>query len=121
MISFGPVVGVLLGDVRRGRDEIVDHPQIRAGLVRGHFDRRGPVGQGPGEEPAGRGSVPLLGQQHVDDLPVLVDRPVQVPPPASDLDVGLVHEPPVAAACRSGRAASANSGVNRCTHRYTVT
>src|SRR5215204_2598900 len=53
------------------------------------------MGQGPGEEPAGRGGVPLLGQQHVDDLPVLVDRPVQVPPPAGDLDVSLIDEPPV--------------------------
>src|SRR5215204_3444529 len=56
------------------------------------------MGQGPGEEPAGRGGVPLLGQQHVDDLPVLVDRPVQVAPTAGYLDVGLVDEPPVA--CR---------------------
>ena len=29
------------------------------------------------------------------------------------------HRPPTA--CRHGRAASANSGANRCTHRYTVT
>jgi hypothetical protein len=43
---------------------------------------------------AGRG-VPLLGQQHVDDLAVLVDRPIQVPPLAGDLDVGLIDEPAV--------------------------
>jgi hypothetical protein len=29
-------------------------------------------------------------------MPVLVDRPVQVPRPAGDLDVGLVYEPAVA-------------------------
>jgi hypothetical protein len=40
--------------------------------------------------------VPLLGEEHVDDLPVLVDRRVPVPPPAGDLDVGrLVNERPV--------------------------
>jgi hypothetical protein len=39
--------------------------------------------------------LPLLGQHDVDDLPVLVDRPVQIPPPAGDLDVGLIDEPPV--------------------------
>jgi hypothetical protein len=33
---------------------------------------------------------------HVDDLPELVDRPIQVDPPPGDPDVGLVHVPPVA-------------------------
>jgi hypothetical protein len=33
--------------------------------------------------------------KHVDDLPELVDRPVQVRPPARDRHVGLVDEPPV--------------------------
>jgi hypothetical protein len=33
---------------------------------------------------------------HVDDLPELVDRPVEVHPPAGHLHVGLVHEPAVA-------------------------
>ena len=51
--------------------------------------------QSPDVEPAGSGGVPLFGQQDVDDLPVLVDRPVQVLPPAGHLDVGLVDEPPV--------------------------
>jgi hypothetical protein len=50
---------------------------------------------GAGEEsPRGR-QVPLLGHQHVNDLPELVDRPVQIDPPASDLDVGLVDKPPI--------------------------
>jgi hypothetical protein len=30
------------------------------------------------------------------DLPELVDRPVEVHPPAGELDVGLVHVPAVA-------------------------
>jgi hypothetical protein len=54
------------------------------------------VAQSAGEEPAGGDGVPLLGQQHVDDLPVLVDGPVQVSPPAGDFDVGLIDEPAVA-------------------------
>jgi hypothetical protein len=33
--------------------------------------------------------------KHIDDLPVLVDRSVEVGPAAGDLDVGLVDEPPV--------------------------
>jgi hypothetical protein len=30
---------------------------------------------------------------HVDDLPELVDRPVDIAPAASDLHIGLVHAP----------------------------
>jgi hypothetical protein len=79
VIGFDPVVAVLLGDVRGGRDQFVQHPRVRAGLVGGHLDRRRAVPQCPDEEPACGGGVPLFGQQHVDDLPVLVDRPVQIP------------------------------------------
>jgi hypothetical protein len=45
------------------------------------------------EEPAGRLDVSPRGHEHVDDLPELVNRPVDVAPVASDLHVGLVHEP----------------------------
>ena len=60
------------------------------------------MGQGAGEEAAGGGGVPVLGQQHVDDLPVLVDRLVQVALPAGDLDVDLVDEPAVAGGVPEG-------------------
>ena len=95
MISFNTIIGVLLGHVGRGRNQFVDHPQVRAGPVGGHLDRRRPLRQRSGEEPAGGRGVPLLGEHDVDDLPVLVDRPVQIPPPASDPHVGLIDEPPV--------------------------
>ncbi len=45
------------------------------------------------EEDAGGGQVAPGGQPHVDDLPVLVDGPVEVCPSSVDLDVGLVDEP----------------------------
>jgi hypothetical protein len=51
----------------------------------------------------------------VDDLAKLVDRAVDVAPPASDLDVGLVGEPAVPDRVAGRRAASASSGVNSCT------
>jgi hypothetical protein len=35
------------------------------------------------------------GQQHVDDLAMLIDRPIQIGPLTGDLQVGLVDEPPV--------------------------
>ena len=73
--------------MRGSRDQVVKDPQVRAGLVGSHLDRRRPMGQRTGEEQAGGRGVPLIGQQDVDDLPVLVDGPVQAPPPAGDLDV----------------------------------
>jgi hypothetical protein len=73
------------------------------------------------EEPARRVAVPPGGGADADDLPDLVDRPVQVDPPTGDLDLGLVYMPAVADPCRPNRAASASSGVNRSTQRCTVT
>jgi hypothetical protein len=37
---------------------------------------------------------------------VLIDRSVQVPPPAGDLDVGLIDEPPI-----TGRATARTGGI----------
>jgi hypothetical protein len=42
-----------------------------------------------------RAEVPALGDEYVDDLSVLVHRPIDVPPHPGDLHVGLVNEPPV--------------------------
>jgi hypothetical protein len=83
MIGFDPVVRKLLGHMHRVRPEFFHHAQVRAGLVGGDLHWRWAVGERAGEEEAGRRGVALLGQQHVDDLPVLVDRPVQIPPPAA--------------------------------------
>jgi hypothetical protein len=47
------------------------------------------------EEPAGRFGVPPAGDEQVDDLPELVDRPVHVAPLAGDLHVGLVDLPTI--------------------------
>ena len=38
-------------------------------------------------------SVATAKDQNVDDLAVLVDRPVDVTPDAGDFDVGLIYEP----------------------------
>ena len=46
-----------------------------------------------GEEPRGGLQVTPLGHEHVDDLPVLVNGPVDVPPDPGDLHVGLIDEP----------------------------
>src|SRR5215207_3651097 len=94
---------------------------VRAGQVGGYLDRRRPTPQGAGEEPAGRRSIPVLGQQHVDDLAVLVDRPVQVPPAAGHLDVGLVHEPAVAGGVPERSGGVGEQRGEPLPHRYTVT
>jgi hypothetical protein len=73
------------------------------------------------EESAGSREIPLLGDQNIDHLPELVDRPVQISPPPSNLDVGLITNQRSPGACRHGRAASINNGAQRCTHRKTVT
>jgi hypothetical protein len=88
VIGFDRVVGVLLHDGPRLGHELVEHPRVRRGSVGGHRGR-----QCPGEEPAGGRHVPLRRGQDVDDLSVLVDRPIQVHPSSGDLQVGLVDEP----------------------------
>src|ERR1035441_10656970 len=53
---------------------------------------------GTGEEPRRSLGIASLRHEHVDDLAVLVDSPVDIPPAAGDLHVGLVNEPTVAGA-----------------------
>jgi hypothetical protein len=117
VIGFNWVVGVLLHHVPRLGHDLVEHPRVRRGPVGGHLG--GPPGcvQRPGKEPSGRRQIPLRRGENIDDLPVLVDRPVQVHPLPSDLEIGLVHEPAIPRDVPARRAASINSGVNRCTHR----
>jgi hypothetical protein len=42
----------------------------------------------------GCGRLPVRRDEHVDDLPVLVDGPIHVPPDSIDPHVGFVDEPP---------------------------
>jgi hypothetical protein len=54
------------------------------------------------EEAMGCLGVAPRGDEDVDDLPELVDGPVDVPPVASDLHVGLVDLPAIADAVAAG-------------------
>ena len=47
------------------------------------------------EERACRGDIPVLGDEHVNDLAVPVERTAHVSPDAVDLHVGLIDKPPV--------------------------
>jgi hypothetical protein len=93
--------------VLRRRQQFVQHAEVGCRLVGRDLDRPRDLPQRPREEPASRRRIPLLGGQHVDDLPELVDRPVQVTPPTADLDIRLIHPPPVA-----GRLPAGTSGVS---------
>jgi hypothetical protein len=73
VIGFDRIVSVLLGDMTGRRHQLIEHPWVGGRAVSGHLDRGRPVLQGVGEELPGGRQVPLLGDQHVDDLPELVD------------------------------------------------
>ena len=96
MIGLDAVVGIPFHVVPRRRDQLVEHPRIDGRRVGDHLRwchlQRG---QRPAEEPAGSIPVATLRYEHVDDLPVLVDGPIDVTPYALDLDAGRIHEPPV--------------------------
>jgi hypothetical protein len=102
MIGFDAVVGVLLEDMARGGQQLVEHSRVGGCPVGSDLTRVRAALQGVGEEPAGGRQLPLFGRQHVDDLAELVDRPLQIGPASSHFDVGLVHEPPIPAGTSTG-------------------
>ena len=80
VICLNRIIPVLLDDVALGGQHVVEHARVSRGSVGAHLDRARAVCQGAGEEPASSREIPLLGPQHVDDLPELIDRPVQIDP-----------------------------------------
>ena len=95
VIGFDGFVGVLLHHVPRLGNQLVEDPRVGRGPVGGHLRRPSRRAQGPGEEPAGRRKIPLRRGQNINDLPILVDRPLHVHPAPGELQVGLVDEPAV--------------------------
>src|ERR1019366_1586893 len=61
--------------------------------VGGDLSRRSMGADRIGEERSRRPEVTLLGHEHVDDLPVLVNGPVDVSPGTGDLHIRLIDEP----------------------------
>jgi hypothetical protein len=80
MISLHAVVAVLLGDVPRGRHERVDDAGVDRRPVGGDLDRRRAVREGAGEERPRSTGIAALRDEDVDDLPLLIDRAVEVGP-----------------------------------------
>jgi hypothetical protein len=103
VVALDAVAGVLLGSMPRRWEHLVQHDRVRRCSVgdhlhRGHLRR----GDGPFEEPAGRGDVTPRGDEHVNNLAELIDRPVHIPPSPSDLHIGLVHEPAISYSVPAG-------------------
>ena len=76
VIGFDRVISVLLGDMTGSGHQLVEHSRVGSRVISGDLNRRRPVFQGASEESPGGRQIPLLGDQHVDDLPELVDGPV---------------------------------------------
>jgi hypothetical protein len=96
MVSLNPVVGVPIGAMPRRRQQLVHHDRVGRRLIGHHLDGSDPGrADGPLEEPAGRPDVAPPGDEHVNDLAELVDRPVHVAPLAGDLHIGLVDLPAI--------------------------
>jgi len=85
-----------------GRHQLLDHSWVGRCPVGAHLGRVEAVLQGAGEEPASGRQVPLLGDQDVNDLAVLVDCPVQLDPPPDDFHICLVDEPAIARCMPAG-------------------
>jgi hypothetical protein len=117
MICFDQVIAVLLGEMAGSGHQLVEHTRIGRCFVRRHRARVCAVIESLGKELAGGRQVTILRHQYVDDLAILVDRPVQVDPAPGNLHIRFVDNHRKPGTCRQGRAALINNGVNRCTQR----
>ena len=96
MIGFYSVVGVGLGPVPGTGSQLIENTWVHRRLVGGDFygqDFGG--GQRPDEETPSCDTIPPRTDIHVDDLPELIDRPIDVAPAIGHLDRGFVHPPAV--------------------------
>jgi len=95
MICFDGVVRVLLGEVAGRAQQLIEHPRVRRRPIGAHLGGAWTVLEGTDEKLASGRQIPLLGYQDIDDLAILVDRPVQLDPAPGDVDIPLINEPPI--------------------------
>ena len=95
MISFDGIVRILLHDVARGRQQFIKDPRVGRRPISAHLDWVWAVGEGTGKGSASGRQIPLLGYQDIDDLAILIDRPIQINPAPGDFDIDLIDEPPI--------------------------
>ncbi len=102
MVVLDPVVRILLGVVNRLGDQLIDNAKQGRSQIGGDFSGPPVVAKGGGEEPCSGSDVTSFRHVHVNDLAVLIECSVHIAPDTGDLDVGLVHEPPVADTVTAG-------------------
>src|ERR687894_2600812 len=95
MIGLDRIIPVLLHDMAYGRQQLIEHSRISRCPVGAHLAWARAVLKSSGEEPAGGRPVPVLRHQHINDLPELVDRPVEVDPLSGNLDIRFIDEPSI--------------------------
>ena len=95
MIGFDGVVGILLHDVARGRQQLIEYTWVGRRSISAHLGWTWAMLQGMGEESASGRQIPILRDKDVDDLAILVDRSIQIDPAPGDLDIWLIDEPPI--------------------------
>src|SRR6266487_5528848 len=76
MIGLDRVVRIPLHGVQRRGDQFIEHPHVGRSAVGGDLGRDGARAERPGEEPPGSCQVTPVGQQDIDDLTILIGRPV---------------------------------------------
>jgi hypothetical protein len=117
VVSFDPIVGILSGVVKCGRQEFRNDSDQGVGSIGGDFSRLAVGGDRTGKERCRSLQVTLLGQEHVDDLSVLVNCSVDVPPrpgavlgyETTDLDDVMAQDESIAEPLDADRAAYIDS------------
>ena len=117
MIGLDRIIRILLHDMARRGQQLIEHPQVGRGPVGIHLARPWAVLKGSGEEPVGGYPVPLGRHQHVNDLPELVDRAVEIDPPPGNFDICFVNKPSIPGDVPAGACRVDQQRVKRCTQR----
>jgi hypothetical protein len=95
VISFDGIVCVSLHDMARRRQQLLEHTRIGRRAIGAHLCGAGAVVEGTGKEPASGRQISSVGYQDIDGLAILVDRPIQIPPPPGDFHIRLIHIPAI--------------------------
>ena len=96
MVGLYPVVSMPFDVIPRRGNQLIEHRRVHRHRVSDHLGGSHlHHGHRPADEPACRSSVAAGGDEYLDDLAVLVDGPVHVPPDTANLRIRLVDIPPV--------------------------
>ncbi len=102
VVGLDGIVCVDLRFMEGRREHLVEDPGVEAVPVGGDLEVDPGAANRLGEEQPRRIGVPARREVHVDDLAELVDRPEQVAPGPSDLEVGLIDMPAITDGVLSG-------------------